>query len=504
MRREIFCRVILVVCLLYRQAACEDTVLELESGNIESIFQSNAHIALFFYVPWCRHSQAMLPEIEMVASHFKGRVTFGKVNGMKDKEIKRRWDVGYYPLLKLFSPLEGNSDEKKTSMLQYAGSYKAEAIIAWIETNIQPFVVSITSFGQIDDIQNCIKAGYLICAVGFFNQGRLEEQNNYTHAIYDRFRGPNFWKFYLVNDISILDQLLLLPNGIEVPEEAEIFVVKTGRVFRYDRPFSMDEISWWLGDKRKLPLWELTQDNIANLVRKGLGPSDTDTVPLLVVLHNNTDYRDILYETTQTLGDSIRLTFADGNSVAEFRKELGIFRLPAMCIIDSQKGEHFISDHTEITEANIVDFSERFLGGKLIPYVKSETQVVKKSGVDSRITLLIGTTFKDEVLLAEGNLLVYFYAAYCGFCQSFQVVYNELAKTATQSVKLAQIDLSKNGIPSNIHVDGFPSLKLFTANKQIIDYTGTHELNDLIVFLAEHTSLETSNGSTADQLRVEL
>lgn len=89
-------------------------------------------------------------------------------------------------------------------------------------------------------------------------------------------------------------------------------------------------------------------------------------------------------------------------------------KFPAFAIQETVKEEKYPYDG-QITEKKIAAFVKDFADGKLAPSIKSEPVPEKQDG---SVTVLVATTFKELVLDNDKDVLVEFYAPWCGHCKA--------------------------------------------------------------------------------------
>ena len=88
--------------------------------------------------------------------------------------------------------------------------------------------------------------------------------------------------------------------------------------------------------------------------------------------------------------------------------------------------------------ADVSAFIGRFKAGRLSPDMKSEEP---PSPNDGPVTIVVGKNF-DEVVLGDQDVLVQFYAPWCGHCKRLAPVWQELGVTVKDvpTVTIAKMD----------------------------------------------------------------
>jgi len=151
-----------------------------------------------------------------------------------------------------------------------------------------------------------------------------------------------------------------------------------------------------------------------------------------------------------------------------------------------------------------------------IPYEGGRTadDIVKfineKSGTNARVKKassnvvdLTDANFDKIVKDSSKDVLVEFYAPWCGHCKSLIPTYEKLANAFQneQNVVIAKIDADKHrDIGGRYGVTGFPTIKFFPrANKETPDdYSGQRELPDFVNFINHNANTKRTNDGTLD------
>jgi len=127
----------------------------------------------------------------------------------------------------------------------------------------------------------------------------------------------------------------------------------------------------------------------------------------------------------------------------------------------------------------------------LQPTIKSE-EIPEPN--DQPVTILVAKNFDEIVNDATKDVLVEFYAPWCGHCKHLAPIYEELGKAFenVQNVVVAKIDATANDVNPALGIRGFPTIKFFPANNKQnpIDYNGDRTLTDFVSFIKQHGSVK--------------
>jgi len=127
-------------------------------------------------------------------------------------------------------------------------------------------------------------------------------------------------------------------------------------------------------------------------------------------------------------------------------------------------------------------FVESFLNGDVDEYVRSE-RVPKTQGP---VTVVVGTTFEDIVEDDEKDVMIEFYAPWCGHCKQLEPKYNELGTKlkSEKGVVVAKMDATANDYPrEKYEVKGYPAIYFKPAGKKAHIYEGAREVDDLYKYI---------------------
>lgn len=148
----------------------------------------------------------------------------------------------------------------------------------------------------------------------------------------------------------------------------------------------------------------------------------------------------------------------------------------------------------EVTEAkdfmpSLKDFLTQLEAGNLEPYLKSEA--VPDNSANA-VKVAVAKNFDELVMKSEKDILVEFYAPWCGHCKKLTPIFDELGeKMAAEDVEIVKMDATANDVPPQFEVKGFPTLFwLPKGSKKVTNYNGGRELDDFVKYIAENASDE--------------
>ncbi|XP_018816304.1 probable protein disulfide-isomerase A6 [Juglans regia] len=126
----------------------------------------------------------------------------------------------------------------------------------------------------------------------------------------------------------------------------------------------------------------------------------------------------------------------------------------------------------------------------LAEFVNMEGGVnVKIASVPSNVVVLTPESFNEIVLDETKDVLVEFYAPWCGHCKSLAPIYEKVATAfkLEEDVVIANLDADKyKDLAEKYDVSGFPTIKFFPkSNKAGEDFAGGRDLDDFVNFINE-------------------
>ncbi|HGG06262.1 MAG TPA: thioredoxin TrxA [Aliiroseovarius sp.] len=104
--------------------------------------------------------------------------------------------------------------------------------------------------------------------------------------------------------------------------------------------------------------------------------------------------------------------------------------------------------------------------------------------MSDQIVYVTDATFDDEVLKAEGAVLVDFWADWCGPCKMIAPILDEISKEYAGKVKIAKLNIDENpATPPKYGIRGIPTLMLFKGGNVEATKVGAVSKSQLTAFL---------------------
>merc|ERR1712114_108367 len=132
----------------------------------------------------------------------------------------------------------------------------------------------------------------------------------------------------------------------------------------------------------------------------------------------------------------------------------------------------FKPEDDTVGAAHVEPFVTDFLAGNLKQHLMSEE--VPEDWDKEGVKVLVGKNFHEVAMNTEKDVLVEFYAPWCGHCKQLAPIWDKLGEKYKdhESIVIAKMDSTANEL-EEIKVQGFPTIKLIKAgDNSIVDFDG--------------------------------
>lgn len=253
------------------------------------------------------------------------------------------------------------------------------------------------------------------------------------------------------------------------------------------------ELERWI-EARRFPQVMRMDDSVMDRLLKSQG-TDSSPVLFLVTRESGSPSEAIFREAAPLLRGRVLLCISGLDSPIERRVSelLGVEpdSGPVLTLLETHgntgaAGEYHSARKYRLlldglTVPKLLDFVSDWEGNRLKPWMRSEPEPTPeeiRSG--GPVSALVGTTFTAVSQDTEKDVLVDFYAPWCGHCRKFEPLYKTLAKNLrhVKTLKIGKLDATRNEV-EGMQIMSFPTIVLFPAGpspKQQVWYQGSRDL----------------------------
>jgi len=419
-----------------------------------------------FYAPWCGHCKALAPEYAKAAQKLQAmesEIKLGKVDATEEGELAEQHGVRGYPTLKFF---------KNGKPLDYNGGRTADEIVSWLLKKTGPAAKALTTVAETKEFQ---ESGEVV-VVGFFKDVESDAA-----------------KQFLSTASAIDDVAFAITSSDEVFAE---YKVEGERVLLLKK---FDEGRNDLEDG-------LTEDNITTFVRSNALPlvvefnhetaqkvfgGDIKSHLLIFVSASSDEFtkqREAAQEVAKDFkGKVLFVTInVDEEDHARIMEFFGMKKedIPGLRLIHLEaEMAKYRPQSQEITTDNMRQFVQDYLDGKLKQHLLS--QDLPADWDATPVKVLVSSNFDEVAFDKSKDVLVEFYAPWCGHCKQLEPIYNQLGEkyAKSESILIAKMDSTANEL-EHTKIQSFPTIILYQkGDNKKIEYNGERTLEGISKFL---------------------
>uniref|UniRef100_A0A0E9XAJ8 Protein disulfide-isomerase n=1 Tax=Anguilla anguilla TaxID=7936 RepID=A0A0E9XAJ8_ANGAN len=462
-------------------AAWASDVLEFTDDDFDSKIGGHELILVEFFAPWCGHCKRLAPEYESAATRLKGIVSLAKVDCTANSNVCSKYGVSGYPTLKIFRDGEDSGG--------YDGPRTADGIVSHLKKQAGPASVEVKTVAEFEKFVGDRDASI----VGFFADGGSSAQAEFLKSANSlresyRFAHTNAEELLKKHDIEGEGIILFRPPRLSNKfEESSVQFSEDKTTSGKIKKFIQDNIFGMCA--------HMTEDNKDQLKGKDL-----------LVAYYDVDYeknpkgsnywRNRVMKVAKSFldqGKNLAFAVASKNSFSHDLSELGLDgssgEVPVVGIRTS-KGDKYVMQEEFSRDGKALErFLQDYFDGKLKRYLKSEP--IPESN-DGPVKVLVAENFDEIVNDDSKDVLIEFYAPWCGHCKSLEPKYKELGEKLMDdpNIVIAKMDATANDVPSPYEVRGFPTIYFSPAGKKQSPkrYEGGREVSDFISYLKKEAA----------------
>jgi len=450
------------------------------AASLAAAIEGHRVLLVQYYAPWCGHCKALAPEYAKAAAQLKAA---GVAPGAKlakcdataapNKEVAKEAGVQGFPTMKLYT---GSS----ASATAYNGGRQAGDIVSFVTKRAGPPCKTLESEAEAAAWE---KGAQGVRVVGLFAD--LESEHAAT------LRAIALGAADVACAVSASPQVVAMYGNKDTPT---VVLLKDFDERRVDTSaMGREVLEKFIGDHKTPLLQEFTQEQSATIFS-----SHIQTHFLLFANKASPEYGPLSAQfeeaAKQFRGRVLHVVMPSSQTDVMAYFGLQEDHAPAAVLINMANGmkQYRMPAAVELTAAGFAQFEESYFGGTLKPFLKTAEAAPDADG--DNVKTVVGSNFAEKVMANPRDVLLMFYAPWCGHSKMLMVKLGELAlrmKKHEDKLMIAMIDATANDVEHDkVDVEGFPSLKLFKggAKDDPIDFMGERETADMMKFLAKHAT----------------
>merc|ERR1712180_209782 len=444
----------------------DEGVAVLNVENFDEVIEGNEFVLVEFYAPWCGHCKALAPEYAKAAgilAEKESKIVLAKVDATEEGAVAEKFEVRGYPTLKFF---------RNGKATEYGGGRTADTIVSWLEKKTGPPALAVASVEEA----TAFVAGKDVAVIGVFADQTTDAAKAFLAVAAER----------MIEGEAVLllktfdDGRAVLSEGI-TEEAVASFIAGESLPLVVD--FNQETA-------QKIFSGDIKSHLLAFLSAKA--DSHADDVAMLQGIAKENKGK-MLFVTINTDED-------DHKRILEFfgitESELPTFRA-------IQLGEDMAKykpEDDKIEAENIKAFVAKFLAGELKQHLMSEE--IPEDWDAAGVKVLVGKNFHEVAMNTEKNVLVEFYAPWCGHCKQLAPIWDKLGEKYADhaNIVIAKMDSTANEL-EEIKVQGFPTIKLIKAgDNSIVDFDGERTEAGFTKFLDAQCGGDADAAAAKDEL----
>ncbi|SCM10382.1 protein disulfide-isomerase, putative [Plasmodium chabaudi adami] len=469
---------------------------------------------LVVYTHWCPRSILLLENLENISSilMYDTDINISKINVVINHELIHRFNVYSYPSLFLI---------KKKQIHRYSGLNNVQSILLWIQEYLDENIYEIKNkeklvlFLELKEY-NISTIFFIIKEEKHYN--RINELISICKLI------DNTFCFYIKDNnlITFFENILVAKNDniniIEIKEKDIYGVLYKNDFFdkyfylfnnsldilyenEYSEDYKINALAKWIDEKSEPLVIRFSEYYFSALFSP-----DTTTLFIFYNDINDLNKTDII----KCAKKHQAVTFAVSGNVEVYEKRLlsdlliDDLQKPLMRIIQFKDDVQIpykykpLSDEVEINEQSIDQFINEFLTDKKYFYKKSE-RILPDEYNNGYVKIIVADNYDDHIFNNDKNVVVLYYAPWCGHCHKLDPIYRRLGKRLKiyidqnedykNDVIISKIDAANNEI-YNVPIEGYPTIYLYEKSDKNnpIMYNGEKTEEKLISWICRMTN----------------
>ena len=449
----------------------EEGVLVLGDDNFDDALAQHEFILVEFYAPWCGHCKQLAPEYAAAAQKLSGEsAKLAKVDATENKDAAQRFDIKGFPTLIFF---------KNGNKMEYNAGRTADDIVSWVKKHSGPPAKTLSS---ADDVLALQESGDAV-VVGYF----ADAESANAKAFLAMAGVDDTLDYGITSADSVKEHLSLSGDAVVVLKPFD----DKRADFAVGDSFDSEAATAFVSAESTPLVQTFSQAGARKIFSSPIQKHALFFTDKMLPHHGE------VLEVFTTVAKNFKGTALVVNvpsSEAKVTEYFGVTDFPTFVFVDMSSGSSLkkFPFSGDIKDAEAVSAHiNAVLSGELKASLKSEE--VSPADTAGNVKVLKGTSFNEIVMDNDKDVLVEFYAPWCGHCKKLAPTWDELGNkfSSVDSVVIAKMDATANEIDvDGVDVKGFPTLYFFPGKdkKNPVRYESGRELEDFVEYLKENAA----------------
>jgi len=464
--QQIVATFFLLLTAVFAAIEVEEGVLVLNDANFDEAVAQNDILLVEFYAPWCGHCKSLAPEYAKAATALADSpAKLAKIDATANKEQGEKHGIRGFPTLKFF---------RNGKVSEYNGGRTSSEIVNWMNKKSGPATKAVTTEADLDALKEAHDAFVLglfdaaesAAAKAFTNMAAADDNNVYAMTTSTEVKGK----------LAVTTETVVVLKSFD--EKRNDLSVASG--------FDDAAVEAFIAGATTPLIQTFSQESAKKIFASPVKNH------MLFFTDAGHEHHDPTVATFRTLAEEFKNRALFVNVPHHEQRVLDFFgitreQLPTLVLAEMAEDAMKKYPFPDALSADGVrTFLDDFFGGKLSPTLKSEEP--EPADTKGPVVVVRGKTFADIVLNNDKDVLVEFYAPWCGHCKKLAPVYDEVAERvqSNSNLVIAKMDATANEVNvKNLSVKGYPTLVFFKGNDKThpIRYEGGREADDFVAYL---------------------
>ncbi|KAI6655097.1 Protein disulfide-isomerase A3-like [Oopsacas minuta] len=477
---------------LFRTILGTSDIIELTDDNFNEEIAKHEIILVEFFAPWCGHCKKLAPEYSSAASKLKSSsppVPLANVECTElGKNVCVEQGIKGYPTLKIFRNGEFSAD--------YDGPRNSDGIVSYMQKQAAPSSLFISSQEKLNTFIDNSEPSI----IGYFEHDGSDSILRDSFVKCSNKMRANFRFAHAYETPSSLGHAQILPENIE---GEQVWLYQPVRLRS-----KLDASAIRISESGPEEMEEFIIHNFMGLVgiREPTNSKYFDDIthqPQLIFfsklnweinLKTINYWRNRIIKIAKEYKSQMSFSMSDSTTYkGELTNKFGIIQTEELQAVIQNNGRKYVMHQdrdAKMSPERLLEFVEEYFDGKIKAYLKSEMTPIDNT---KPVKTVVGRTFEEMILENDKDVLLEFYAPWCGHCKSLAPKLDELAEKleSNSNVVIAKLDATANDFPEPFHVEGFPTLYWVPADAKDkpVKYNGGREVSDLMSYIQKQATI---------------